>query len=119
MKRSAWTRGDECSELVAAVGESNFQETLSRVCGSSRWEDVRFDCIAALVREPNNPYDSNAISVIQVEGQIVGYLSREDAKAYGPFVATHGVDACRARIAGRGPGSETQNLGIFLELPPP
>jgi hypothetical protein len=115
---AAFFEGDECSELVAAVGESNYQEALSRVCGSSRWEDVRFDCIAALVREPNNPYDSNAISV-QVEGQIVGYLSREDAKAYGPLVATHGVVACRARIAGRGPGSETQNLGIFLELPPP
>jgi HIRAN domain len=79
---AAFFEGDECTELVAAVGESNYQEALSHICGSSRWEDVRFDCIAALVREPSNPYDSNAISV-QVDGQLVGYLSREDASCTG------------------------------------
>jgi hypothetical protein len=47
---AAFFEGDECTELVAAVGESNYQEALSHICGSSRWEDVRFDCIAALVR---------------------------------------------------------------------
>jgi HIRAN domain len=36
---------------------------------------------AVLVREPDNPYDSNAIAVYSPAGKI-GYLSREDAEEY-------------------------------------
>jgi hypothetical protein len=36
---------------------------------------------AVLVREPNNPYDSNAIAVYSPAGKI-GHLSREDAEEY-------------------------------------
>ena len=42
---------------------------------------VPFDCIAALVPEPSNPYDSNAV-MVQIDGRHVGYLSREDAVAF-------------------------------------
>ena len=110
---------DDCTELVAAVGESHYQDALIAVCGSRRWEKVAFDCVAALVPEPSNPYDSNAISV-QINGQPVGYLSRSDARAYRRLVddAAPQFIACQARIAGRGEGSETSNLGVFLKLPP-
>jgi len=36
---------------------------------------------AVLVREPDNPYDPNAIAVYSPAGKI-GYLSREDAEEY-------------------------------------
>jgi HIRAN domain-containing protein len=111
---------DDCTELVAAVGESHYQDALIAICGSKRWEKVAFDCLAALVPEPSNPYDSNAISV-QINGRPVGYLSRADARAYRRLVndAAPQYIACEAHIAGREEGSETSNLGVFLKLPPP
>lgn len=115
----------EGDELVAAVGEASYQDTLGRVCGSTRWEAVAFECIVALVPEPDNPYDSNAVQVY-ADGEHVGYLSRGDAIDYGPAVrecaAAGKVIACSARIAGRGPDdpeATTENLGIFLKLPEP
>lgn len=112
----------EGDEIVEAVGESNYQPALTKLCGSDRWEEVRFECIAALVPEPSNRYDPNAV-MVQCDGHLVGYLSRGDAIAYGPVVrrlAEQGkVIACNAMIAGRGPGSETKNRGIFLHLPSP
>jgi hypothetical protein len=112
----------EGDELVAAVGEASYQQALRKICGSTRWEDVRCDVTAVLVPEPNNRYDPNAV-MVQVDGQQVGYLSRGDALDYGPAVhefADQGkVIVCHARICGRGPGSETPNLGIFLNLPDP
>lgn len=111
----------EGDELVAVVGEASYQEALRRICGSDRWEDVACDCQAVLVPEPTNEYDPNAVAV-QIEGQLVGYLSRGDARDYRPLVsrlAGEGrVGVCSARIAGRGPGSETSNLGVFLKMPP-
>lgn len=112
----------EGDALVPVVGESHYQNAIRHACGSDRWEDIRFDCIAALVPEPSNPYDPNAV-IVQVAGERVGYLSREDAVAYGGLVgrlADQGrAVVCAAMIAGRGPGSDTPNLGVFLHLPPP
>jgi hypothetical protein len=108
--------------LVAAVGEANYQPALQSLCGSRRWEDVRYECVAALVPEPTNRYDPNAV-MVQCDGHHVGYLSRGDALDYRPaiqaFARQGRVIACNAMIAGRGPGSDTPNLGIFLTLPKP
>jgi hypothetical protein len=117
---------DDCSELVAAVGEASYQPALRSICGSTRWERVRFECKAALVAEPSNPYDSNAVAVYaDCRGTYlhVGYLSRGDALDYQGAVWT-AADmgyriGCAAHIAGREQGSETPNLGIFLDLPTP
>ncbi|MBN1527961.1 MAG: HIRAN domain-containing protein [Thermoleophilaceae bacterium] len=109
----------EGDELVAAVGEAHYQPALRALCGSDRWEDVRCDVRAVLVPEPDNPHDPNAV-MVQVDQQHVGYLSRGDAIDYGDAIATlfsYGwVIVCDARISGRGPGSETPNLGIFLQM---
>jgi hypothetical protein len=113
---------DECGEIVAVVGEASYQDAIRRICGSVRWEDVRHPCRAALVPEATNKYDPNAV-MVQVETQLVGYLSRGDALDYREpirMLADQGaVAVCDARVAGRGPGSETSNLGVFLELPTP
>lgn len=112
----------DCTELVAAVGEASYQGALTSVCGSRRWEDVAYECIAGLLPEPDNPHDPNAVQV-QVNGLLVGYLSRGDAIAYRPMIdsvmASGNLLAAKARIAGRGPGSDTSNVGIFLKLPQP
>jgi hypothetical protein len=120
---------EDCTEWVAAVGESFYQPALRGICGSQRWEDVRFECEASLIPEPNNPHDPSgeAVAVYAAcEGQahgIVGHLSRGDASDYRNVVAKAKLlgrtIVCDAHIAGRGPGSDTPNLGIWLELPLP
>ena len=81
---------------------------------------MRHECTAALVPEPDNPHDPNAV-MVQIEGRLVGYLSRADAVAYAPLVqslAARGRTAvCEAMVAGRGESSGTSNLGVFLRLP--
>ena len=117
---------DNCTELIAAVGEASYQPALRDICGSTRWERVRFDCTAALVPEPSNPHDAHAVAVYaDCRGTHlhVGYLSRGDALDYQGAVrkaADMGYTiVCQAHIAGREQGSETPNLGIFLDLPTP
>jgi len=45
--------------------------------------EVEHFVVAEVVPEPDNPYDSNAVS-IRVNGQILGYLSAEDAEEFAP-----------------------------------
>jgi len=114
----------DATEMVQVVGESHYQPALRAICGSDRDEDIAYDCVAALVPEPTNPHDEHAV-MVQIGGQHVGYLSRQDARSYREMIDSvmrNGKSlAARARIAGRGPerGSRTSNVGVFLRLPPP
>jgi len=107
---------------IAAVGESFYQPALLAICGARAGEEVGHECFAALVLEPDNPHDPNAVRV-EVQGRQVAHLSRSDALAYRPALvaveAAGRVIICPAFIAGRGAGSETPNLGVFLHLPSP
>ena len=68
---------------LEVVGESNYQDALWRVAGGRTTERVRVETEAMLVREPDNPHDANAVSV-RIDGSTVGYLCRDDARAYLP-----------------------------------
>ena len=111
-------------EIVAIVGEASYQPAIAKACGSTTWEHVRCEIDQfTVVPEPTNPYDSNAVA-IYIEGQKVGYLSRGDALDYQPAMdalrhAGYKAGVCRGSIAGRGPGSDTKNLGVFLYLADP
>ena len=108
---------------LEVVGESHYQDALWRVAGGRTTERVRVETEAMLVREPDNPHDSNAISV-QIDGATVGYLCRDDARKYLPGLrdleTRHG-----ARISLRGVvvgGGIRQNgpgmLGLWLSHNP-
>lgn len=43
------------------------------------------DLVAALVPEPSNPHNRNAV-MVQINGQHVGYLEKEDAARYQPVI---------------------------------
>src|SRR4030088_563019 len=111
-----------CSAM--SVAQRSNVNALSR--GSSviaeSWTEVNCEVTALLVPEPSNPHDSNAV-MVTVSGRHVGYLSRSDAKSYADVIAlAYELGAhpgCRALICGRDEGSETRNLGIFLDLAPP
>src|SRR2546428_14035176 len=63
------------------VGESHYQEALEAICGprSDEGEDRLVE--ARLVLENDKPHDSMAVRV-DLQGQSVGYLSREHARQY-------------------------------------
>jgi hypothetical protein len=109
---------------VPVVGESHYQQALLRICGGKSIDGHHRGCIAALIREPHNEYDRHAVAV-QIDAQKVGYLSRDDARAYGLLLerlASEGcVGACDAEIRGgwnRGGGDEG-HFGVVLFLAPP
>jgi hypothetical protein len=106
-------------EMVRAVGVSHYQDALRRIAGPGEGP-VRRSVEATLAPEPTNPYDENAV-MVRVEGELVGYLSREDAVRYGAAVRLlrdhRLLLACDAMVAGKGPAAGTANLGVFLELP--
>lgn len=112
----------ESRGCVDVVGESNYQPALNAITGRRGWVEVRHECTAVLVLEPTNPYDPNAVRV-EIKGHLVGYLSRQDAIGYGPYLRRLASDrqlpCCQALISGRGQGSETQNMGVFLYMAPP
>ena len=108
---------------LEVVGELAYQDVLWRLCGGTIGDRVRCDIVAVMVPEPTNPYDVNAIAV-QINGEVVGYLSRETAQVYLPGLrqvmsARGGYVALRGVIVGGGyyddgPG----RLGVWLEHDP-
>jgi hypothetical protein len=73
---------------MAVVGESFHLDALDRVTGGGVGEH---ELTAQLVRERDNVHDRNAIKVV-VEGEHVGYLSRENAGRF-----CDGLDAAGGR----------------------
>jgi len=104
--------------FLAVVGESHCQDALratSEVCNET-FED-RPSFTAALVPEPDNPYDSNAIAVWGPRGRL-GYLSRDDALDYREVfeeIRRRGEDggACGAHLTG---GDAGKSFGVVLRL---
>jgi hypothetical protein len=68
------------SRLVNVAGESHYQDALRAIAGASDEPQVRHATEAALVPEPDNPHDPNAVRV-EIDGRYVGYLPRAEALA--------------------------------------
>jgi hypothetical protein len=66
---------------IDVVGEGSYQPALARICGGRREESANLEVEACLRYEDSNPYDPLAIRV-DIEGETVGYLSRENARMY-------------------------------------
>jgi hypothetical protein len=114
-------RGDETLEVV---GESFYQDTLWRLAGRPRGSTVRKAIVAVLEPEPTNPRDPNAIQVL-IDDMPVGYLSREDARAYRPGLlrlmqmCKTGCVGLHGEIAGGGTRADGPGfLGVFLDHDP-
>jgi hypothetical protein len=107
------------------VGESNYQDALSRLCGGPTEDGVNFECTARLICEPHNPYDPNAVAV-RIGGETIAYLSRGAALAYQKRMRQLGLRdrevSCRAIVVGgwarprRGQPAETGHFGVKLDL---
>jgi hypothetical protein len=111
-------------ETLEVVGESHYQHALWQIIGHaySRANPVRYDVVALLIPEPDNPYDANAVRVV-VDEFLVGYLSRSDAARYQPSVlrlmqGTAALVGLRGQIVGRGGDDGLGLLGVFLDHDP-
>lgn len=98
----------------AVSGESHYMDALEAILGSSVGGHSRQRAvIAALVPEPDNQYDPNAIMVI-IDGQQVGYIPKDDAPEIGRRLDGKPI-AVAARVGGGpDPGSP---IGVRIELP--
>ena len=88
---------------VDVVGESNYQPALATICGKRTAQGVKKIVTATLVHEDENPQDKNAVRV-DIKGETVGYLDRENAKKYRKRLAKAGqsgtTTTCQAMIVG-------------------
>jgi hypothetical protein len=100
----------------AIVGESHYQEVLLKMkndafIAAGGTPIARF----LLAREPENPHDHNAIAVLTDGGDLVGYLSREDARRLQPTLLEHEdreeVLSCSGKLVG------DEIIGVWLNLP--
>lgn len=106
---------------LAIVGESHYQQQLEAVCGGRTEDGVDYRCSALLVLDDANRYDPNAVRV-EIDGQHVGHLSRDDAQAYREYLDLHAngptVGVCRAKVTGgwdRGP-DDRGHFGVKLDF---
>jgi hypothetical protein len=100
-------------DSIEVVGESFYREALREVSTAMAADgEVASPRVAALVPDPANPYDGNAIKVV-IDGKHVGHVPRElAALVAGPIselAAQHGSVTTTAQITGSG-------LGVVLEL---
>jgi hypothetical protein len=104
------------------VGESNHQAELEEMVGGRTEESAEFECVAALVPEPDNAFDSNAVMVFIGE-QKIGYLPRKQAEQYNMARVRHGVDlvSCAALIVGGWDRGEDDygHFGVKLDVSRP
>lgn len=74
------------SYIYNLVGEQSYQNNLKKIAGPKEEESKFFECYAKVSSEPFNQYDKNAVKV-EINGLLVGYLSRgEAAKLAGKVV---------------------------------
>ena len=119
---------------IDVAGESHHQAPLAAMAGPRSREAKHFPVMASLTREPENPYDENAVAV-QIDGCPVGYLHRIEAEEWANAIFALGPARvwCNAQIVGgwyRGPDDQGSygvrldvrrpfSIGGIAEPPPP
>lgn len=104
------------------VGESNYQDALEQICGGKRRESAEHYVDAILYFENDNKHDPKAIRV-DVQGRTVGYLPRQDARAYRAQILAMGrgelACQCKAKVVGGWHISKEDqgSFGVKLDLP--
>tara|TARA_R110002110_G_scaffold95455_1_gene246499 strand:- start:51868 stop:52275 length:408 start_codon:yes stop_codon:yes gene_type:complete len=104
------------------VGEFAYQKNLKRLCGGYKEKCNRLRVVAVLEYEDDNPHDNKAIKVA-IDGNTVGYLSRDDAREYRKRIKKTGNEgitiSCDAQIVcgKRISFLNKTNFGVWLDLP--
>lgn len=107
---------------IDVVGESHHHADLAGLMATLRSGNEReVYTVAALVREPTNKYDRNAIQVV-IHGRHVGYISRDDAEDMQPWLKRRDRNGTVFVIARLGGGIAEDGyvgpIGVTLEQVP-
>ena len=106
---------------VDIVGESNYQDALRNSRDGVKDYSGTGYITAVIAREPDNPYDSGAVKVMNGEMETIGYLARKLAAKYGPAIGLWEAEGyhirCQAKLSG-GEGRR-RNIGAWLDLDTP
>jgi len=70
-----------------------------------------------LVREPSNPHDPNALKVLRISGEQVGYIDRQLAKSLSAKLRSTNQYTVRV-LKIIGDPSRGQSLGVVIQLSP-
>lgn len=102
------------------VGESNYQDNLTRIAGGKTEDGHELECRAVLVLEPTNPHDANAIRV-EINGLVVGYIPRGYAPGMSDVIRRHapaGRSSVNALIVGgwQRSGGREGSFGVKLDI---
>jgi hypothetical protein len=102
------------------VGESFYQPSIKQLTGHDNEYVENKEYTAFLIPDSNNPYDNKAIR-IEINGMIVGHLSRENARRFrrrlGAKRLTEQVTSCKAVVTGGKPWhGNTSCYGICLSI---
>lgn len=102
---------------VDVVGESHYQDALRAYANghATTYGDGGIPLTAALVREPRNPHDRNAVR-IDVQRRAVGYLARELAVQYAPLLDCLAESGRMGLLHGRAFGGGGRSYGVWLDL---
>ena len=102
------------------VGESNYQTHLQKIAGRKEEKAKRHYCLATLAADDGNKFDPLAV-MVQINGKVVGYLSRDNARKYRKELSV--LDASlpaaivEAVIVGGWSGPESEgDFGVKLNL---
>jgi len=110
--------GKGSAEIFAVAGTSHCQSALALVAATPRpWRHAADRHVpAVLVREPDNPYDGNAVRVL-IDGYMVGprdvAADRRDLLDY--LASTNQRLVCAALIVGGGPD---RKFGVRIQVKP-
>jgi hypothetical protein len=116
----------EGTKALEVVGEGHYQAELWRLAGGFRQERIRLPVVAALLPDPHNQYDPNAVAV-RIEGALVGHIPRPIAQVLSPpllgmyqQVQRGEYIAVRGDIVGGTDGDTGRKgmLGVFLTWDP-
>ena len=104
------------------VGESHYQMAIARLAGDHSTDGADVQCVAELWPEDNNRHDSKAVAV-KIHGNLVGYLSREDARSFRRRLGQKGlagqVTTCDASIVGGMlRNGDKWHYGVRLDIKP-
>lgn len=118
-----WAPHKDYDHDFEVVGESNYQAALAKLAGDHGKQSPDLKTTAKLIPENDNPHDSSAVRV-EIGGQTVGYLSRDDARGFrrrlGSKKLSGQITTCGAMIMGGfiGSNGKRASYGVVLDMKP-
>ena len=103
---------------VIVVGVSFYQKALEKICDGRREEGIERHVQAKIIPDDDNPDDAHAVR-IEIEGEIVGHLSRKAALIWRSKMISDGFSGavtCPAKIAWDRNSFKAGSYGVWLDI---